>query len=140
MQVQPYLFFEGRAEEALEFYKKALGAKVEMLMRFKDSPVPPNEGCAAPNSAEKIMHCSMKIGETIVMCSDGMSSGQPTFKGISLSLSPSTDDEAKRIFNALADNGQVQQPLTPTFFASSFGMVQDRFGVSWMVVVMKQPG
>jgi PhnB protein len=136
MQVQPYLFFEGRADEAIEFYKKTLGAEVQMLMRYKDSPEPSNEACMPANSGNAVMHCAMRIGDTTVMASDGMVSGNAKFQGIALSLDPKTDDEAKRMFNALADGGQVVQALTKTFFASSFGMVTDRFGVMWMLVVM----
>ena len=135
MQVQPYLFFDGRAEEALEFYKKALGAEVTMLLRFGDSPEPPQkaEGCASPGAPEKIMHSEIRIGETTIMASDGYCAGKPEFKGFALSLAPKTDAEAKKLFDALTDGGQVVQPLMKTFFASSFGMVSDRFGVMWMV-------
>lgn len=136
MQVQPYLFFDGRCEEAIEFYRGALGAEVTMLMRYKDSPEPPQPGMCAPGSDDKVMHASFTIGETTLMASDGYNHGKPIFQGFSLSLSPANDAEAKRLFAALADGGQVQQSLTKTFFASSFGMVVDRFGVSWMVVVI----
>lgn len=136
MQIQPYLFFDGRCEEAIEFYKKALGAKVEMLLRFKEAPASgPGEGCIAPGSDEKIMHCSLKIGEATIMASDGMNTGRPEFKGISLSVSAKDDAEAARLFAALSEGGVVQQPLIKTFFSSSFGLVADKFGVSWMVVV-----
>ena len=135
MQVQPYLFFNGRCEEAVEFYKKAIGAEVAMLMRYKDSPEPPQPGMVAPGSENKVMHASFRIGETIVMASDGSCRGKPSFQGFSLSLSASDDAQAKRLFASLAEGGQVQMPLTKTFFASSFGMVADRFGVGWMIVV-----
>jgi PhnB protein len=135
MQVQPYVFFEGRTEEAIEFYKNAIGAQVEMLMRYKDSPEPPKEGCTPPNSADKVMHASFRVGETVVMASDGMCSGKPDFKGFALSLSPKTDAEAQKLFSGLSDGGQVMQPLVKTFFSSNFGMVADKFGVMWMVVV-----
>ena len=132
MQVQPYLFFDGRCEEALEFYKSALGAKVEMLMRFKDNPEPQ----ANPTGAEdKVMHTSFRIGETTVMASDGRCLGKPSFQGFALSLTAANDAEAERLFAALADGGKVQMPLAQTFFSSRFGMVADRFGVPWMVVV-----
>jgi PhnB protein len=139
MQVQPYLFFDGRCEEAIEFYKKALGAQVDMLMRFKDSPehVSANEGCAPPAGTEnKIMHSSLRIGDTVIMASDGECKGKPSFHGISLSLNAANEAEANRLFNALSDGGQVQMPLTKTFFSPAFGMVADKFGVSWMVVVL----
>ena len=132
MQVQPYLFFDGRCEEAIEFYRKTLGAEVQMLMRFKDSPEP---GHTPPGAENKVMHSSLRIGEATVMLSDGRCQGKPSFQGFSLSLSVSSAAEAERLFNALADGGQVQQPLVETFFSPRFGMVADRFGVPWMVVV-----
>ena len=132
MRVQPYLFFDGRCEEAVEFYRRALGAEVTMLMRFKESPDP----ASVPAGGEdKVMHMSFRIGETTVMASDGHCLGRPTFQGFSLSLTVSNDAEAERIYAALADGGRVQMPLAKTFFSSRFGMVADRFGVSWMVYV-----
>jgi PhnB protein len=135
MQVQPYLFFDGRCEEAVEFYRSALGAEVTMLMRYKDSPDPPPPGMVAPSSEDKVMHTSFRIGETTVMASDGRCEGRPSFQGFSLSLTVPNETEADRLFTALVDGGQVQMPLTKTFFSPRFGMVADRFGVSWMVVV-----
>ena len=139
MQVQPYLFFDGRCEEAAEFYRSNLGAEVTMLMRFKEGPAPEGEGgCEggpAPGNEDKIMHMSMKIGDTTIMASDGQCQGKPSFQGFSLALSVASDAEAQRLFGLLADGGQVQQPLVKTFFSSSFGMVADRYGVSWMIVV-----
>jgi PhnB protein len=135
MQVQPYLFFDGRCEEAIEFYRKALGAEVAMLMRFKDSPEPPAPGSCPPDAGDKVMHASIRIGDTTVMASDGRCLGRPSFQGFSLSLTVADDAEAERRFAALADGGQVQMPLAKTFFSSRFGMVADRFGVSWMIIV-----
>jgi PhnB protein len=135
MQVQPYLFFDGRCEEAVEFYKSALGAEVTMLMRFKDSPEPPDPGMVPPGSGDKVMHTSFRIGDTTVMASDGRCQGQPSFQGFALSLTAPDDAEAERLFAALAKGGQVQMPLAKTFFSSRFGMVADRFGVPWMIVV-----
>lgn len=135
MQVQPYLFFDGRAEEALDFYRSKLGAEVGTLMRFKESPEP-MPGGAPPG--EKIMHAEFRIGDTTVMASDGNCAGRPAFQGFSLALSASDETEAKRLFAALSDGGQVQQPLIKTFFSPAFGMVADRFGVGWMVVVSQQ--
>ncbi len=135
MQVQPYLFFEGRSEEAVEFYRKALGAEVTMLMRFKDSPAPPEAGMCPPGAENKIMHVSFRIGDTTVLASDGRCQGRPGFQGFALSLTVANDAEADRRFAALADGGQVQMPLSKTFFSSRFGMVADRFGVSWMIYV-----
>jgi PhnB protein len=136
MQVQPYLFFDGRCEEALEFYKAKLGAKVEMLMRFKESPEPPPPDCMPAGSENKVMHSCFRIGDTAVMASDGMARGEPSFKGFSLSITVPNEREADRVFAALADGGgQAQMPLAKTFFSPKFGMVADKFGVSWMVIV-----
>jgi PhnB protein len=135
MQVQPYLFFDGRCEEAIEFYKSKLGAKVEMLMRYKDSPEPPQPGMVPPGSDSKVMHACLRIGDTAVMASDGNCAGKPSFQGFSLSITARDEAEAERRFAALSDGGQVRMPLTKTFFSPAFGMVADRFGVSWMVVV-----
>jgi len=137
MQVQPYLFFDGRCEEAIEFYRKTLGAEVTMLVRFKDSPEPPAPGICPPGSENKVMHANLRIGETQVMASDGRCQGRPTFQGFSLSLTVPDDAEAERRFAALSDGGKVQMPLAKTFFSSRFGMVADRFGVSWMVIVAR---
>ena len=135
MIVQPYLFFDGRCEEAIEFYRKALGAEVSFLMRFKESPEPPQPGTCAPGSEDKVMHACIRIGDTDVMASDGRCTGQPSFQGFALALNAKDEAEADRLFAALADGGQVQMPLAKTFFSPRFGMAADRFGVSWMVVV-----
>jgi PhnB protein len=135
MQIQPYLFFDGRCEEALELYRRALGAEVEMLMRFKDSPEPPQPGMVPPGSGDKVMHASFRIGASTIMASDGRCQGQPSFSGFSLSLTARDETEAERLFAALGDGGEVQMPLAKTFFSPRFGMVADRFGVSWMIIV-----
>jgi len=135
MQVQPYLSFEGRSEEAAEFYRSALGAEVTMLMRFKESPEPCPEGMVPPGAENKVMHMSLRIGDTTLMGSDGRCLGKTSFQGFSLSLNAATDAEAQRLFARLGEGGKVEMPLAKTFFASSFGMVTDRFGVSWMVIV-----
>jgi PhnB protein len=135
MQVQPYLFLGGRCEEAIEFYKKTLGAKVEMMMRFKEAPEPHPPGMIPPGSENKILHSAFKIGDTTVMASDGRVQGKPKFEGFSLSITAKNDAEAEKLFAALGDGGQVQMPMAKTFFSSRFGMVADRFGVGWMVVV-----
>jgi PhnB protein len=132
MQVQPYLFFDGRCEEAIEFYKKAVGAKVDMLMRFKECP---DQSMVAPGSGEKVMHATLKIGDTAVMASDGECQGKANFQGFSLAMAAKTEAEADRMFNALADGGQVRMPLGKTFFSPRFGMLADRFGVGWMIMV-----
>lgn len=135
MQVQPYLFFDGRCEEAVEYYRSALGAEVTMLMRFRDNP-DPQEGCPLPPGAEdKVMHSSFRVGDTTVMASDGRCLGQPSFQGFSLSLTVPDEAEAERLFAVLSEGGQVQMPLAKTFFSPRFGMVADRFGVSWMIIV-----
>ena len=135
MQVEPYLFFDGRCEEAVEFYRSKLGAEVTMLMRFKDSPEPHQPGTVPPGAENKIMHMSLRIGETTIMASDGRCQGQPSFQGFSLSLTVPNVGEAEQLFAALGEGGQVQMPLAKTFFSPRFGMVADRFGVSWMIVV-----
>ncbi|MGH8690763.1 MAG: VOC family protein [Burkholderiales bacterium] len=132
MQVQPYLFFDGRCEQAIDFYKKTLDAKVEALMRFKDNPEP---GYNPPDSDDKVMHACLRIGDTQVMASDGNCAGKPSFQGFSLSLTAKSASEAERLFSTLGEGGQVQMPMGKTFFAERFGVVADRFGVSWMVIV-----
>jgi PhnB protein len=135
MQVQPYLMFDGRCEEAINFYKTALGAEVCMLMRFGESPEPPPPGTLPPGSENKVMHAALKIGESTVNLSDGHCSGKGHFGGFSLTIVVKTEQQAERAFNALADGGKVGMPLHKTFFSPKFGMVGDRFGVSWMVYV-----
>ena len=138
MRVEPYLFFNGHCEEAVEFYKKALGAEVAMLMRFKDSPEPHAPGMLPPGSENKVMHVSFRVGDTTVMASDGFCKGQTDFQGFSLSLTVSNEAAADRVFAALADGGHVQMPLNKTFWSPRFGMVTDRFGIGWMVSVPGQ--
>jgi PhnB protein len=135
MPVQPYLFFDGRCEEAIEFYKRALGAEVEMLMRVKENPEPPPSGLHPPGSEDKIMHASLHIGGTLVMASDGRCLGNPSFRGFALALTVASEAEADRVFAALSEGGEVKMPLGKTFFSPRFGMVADRFGVDWMVNV-----
>ena len=130
--VQPYLFFDGRCEEAIEFYRSALGAEVTMLMRYKDSPDPT---MCTPGTENKVMHASLRIGDTTLMASDGRCEGKLSFEGFSLSLTVLNEADAERLFASLADGGKVQMPLTKTFFSPCFGMVADRFGVSWMIIV-----
>jgi PhnB protein len=130
MHVQAYLSFEGRCEEALEFYRKALDAEIAMLMRFEENPEQP----PAPGTERKVLHAELRIGESVVMASDGMCRGPAQFQGVALTLAVADDAEAKHRFAALADGGAVQMPLGKTFFASSFGVARDRFGVEWMVI------
>jgi uncharacterized glyoxalase superfamily protein PhnB/uncharacterized protein YndB with AHSA1/START domain len=134
-KVQPYLFFDGRCEEALEFYKKALGAQVEVMMRFSQSPEK-HPGMCAPGNESKIMHSCFRIGNTQIMASDGRAQGKPVFQGFALSVSAKDEADADRMFKALADGGQVQMPLAKTFFSPCFGMVADRFGMGWMVIAL----
>lgn len=133
-QIQPYLFFEGRTEEALAFYRHALGAEVQTMMRYKEGPEPARCPDGSEPPGDKVMHAAVKIGDTLVMASDGFCSGKPAFSGFSLSYPAKDESDAKRRFDALAQGGQVQMPLGETFFARAFGMVADKFGVSWMVV------
>jgi PhnB protein len=134
MQVEPYLFFEGRCEEALEFYRQVLGAEVTFLTRFRESPDP---GMCPPGAEDKVMHANVRIGDSTLMVSDSLCLGPPAFQGFSLSLALTDPAEAERIFAALADGGQVQMPLAKTFWSPCFGMVADRFGVSWMLNVQE---
>lgn len=144
MNVQSYLLFDGRCDEALEYYRKALGAEVLFLMRMKDNPEAQTAGSIPPGSENKIMHCSFRIGDTVILASDGncqgMSSfsGQPSFNGFQLALTVANDAEATRIFAALSAGGQVRQPLVKTFFSPRFGMVTDRFGMYWIIMVAQQ--
>ena len=140
-QIQPYLFFEGRTEEAIEFYKRTIGAQVEMLMRFKDAPPPPagskpGNDCKPPaGSDNKVMHSSFRVGNSLIMASDGMCSGKADFKGFGLSLPARDEAEVNRFFKALSEGGQVVSPVTKTFFSPAFGMVTDKFGIMWMIIV-----
>lgn len=133
--IQPYLMFGGRCEEALEFYRTALGAQIDLLMRFKDSPEPPPPGMLPSGFENKVMHASFRIGDNILMASDGCEKGQH-FNGFSLSIAVATEAEADRFFAALSDGGQVQMPLDKTFWSPRFGMLTDRFGISWMINVV----
>ncbi len=135
MQIQPYLFFDGRCEDAIEFYRSVLGAEVTMFMRFKDSPEPHPPGTLPPGSENKVMHASFRVGDSTVMASDGRCHGQPSFQGFSLSLTVAGEAQAARLFAAIGDGGKVAMPLGKTFFSPSFGMVVDLFGVSWMIYV-----
>ena len=134
MQVTPYLFFDGRCEEALNFYKKAIGAEVQMMMRFKEAPDQTN---MPPNSGEKVMHACFKVGEKNLFASDGHCNAAPEFKGFALSLDAKDETDCDRLFNGLKDGGKVTMPLGETFFAKRFGMLTDKFGMNWMVIAAK---
>jgi PhnB protein len=138
LQIQPYLFFGGRCEEAIEFYRQALGAQVELLLRHKDSPEPSGPGMLAPGFENKVMHATIRIGGAIVMASDGCDD-KSHFDGFRLSISLPNEASARRVFAALSDGGQVQMPLAKTFWSPCFGMVTDRFGLGWMVTVAGVP-
>ena len=132
MDVHPYLFLDGRCEEAIEFYRAALGAEIELLMRYRDAPDP---AMCPPGAEDRVMHATLKIGAATLMASDGHCGGDPEFKGFALSLPAADEGEARRLFDALSDGGQIQMPLEKTFWSPAFGMVADRFGVAWMVNV-----
>jgi PhnB protein len=132
MKIEPYLFFEGRCDEAIEFYRDALGAEVTALMRYKDNP---DRDSSRPGTDDKIMHANLRIGETAVMVSDGLCSGLPNFQGFSLTLSLASEAQASRMFQTLAEGGKILMPLAQTFYSPLFGMVADRFGVQWMILV-----
>ncbi|HUJ00358.1 MAG TPA: VOC family protein [Usitatibacter sp.] len=135
MKVEPYVFFEGRTEEALEFYAKAVGAKVQMLMRYSDSPNPVPKEMLPPGGAAKVMHASFLVGESRINASDGYVRGEPRFESFSLATTVADEAEAKRVYQALlADGGEVRSPLQKTFFSPCFGMLRDKFGVGWMVL------
>lgn len=131
MQVNPYLFFDGKCEEALEFYKSTAGAKVTALMRYKEAPDQTNMN---PDSRDKVMHAEFTVGESKILASDGYCKNAPRFEGFSLTIQCASDAEAKRLFDGLSAGGQVTMPLGPTFFAHAFGMVADKFGVGWMLI------
>jgi PhnB protein len=132
-QIQPYLFFNGRCEEAIGFYQRTLGAKVVMMMRNKEAPEQPPPGMLPPGSEDKVMHATLDVGGAILMASDGMAGGAAEFKGFSLSLGYPTTAECDKVFAALSDGGRIDMPLGKTFWSDAFGMVTDRFGVQWMV-------
>ena len=135
MQVLTYVFFDGRTEEAINFYRDAIGATDVEIMRYKDSPEPAQPGMVPPGSENKVMHSRFRVGDTLIMASDGHCGGKPSFQGFSLTIGTQTEGEARKLFDALASGGQVNMPLTKTFFSPAFGMLVDRFGVSWMILV-----
>jgi len=136
MQVEAYLFFNGRCEEAVKFYTKAIGATDVELLRFKDAPERPPPGAVPAGFENKVMHGTFRIGQTTVMVSDGQREAPAAFHGFALAITVATEADARRLFNGLTDGGTVVQPLGKTFFSPGFGMVTDRFGVPWMVVTM----
>ena len=135
MFIQPYLFFDGRCDEAIEFYKKTLGAEVAMLMRWKDSP---DKSMCTPANENKVMHSSVRIGDTTLMASDGRNTGNPNFQGFALSINAKDEADADKLFAALSDGGKVTMPMAKTFFSPRFGMLADKFGVNWMILVASE--
>jgi PhnB protein len=135
MQAQPYLFFEGRCDEAAAYYGRVLGAEVVSRLSYRDSPEPHQPGMIPPGSEDKVMHMVLRLGETTVFASDGRASGEASFKGFAISLTVADGNEAGRVFAGLSDGGQEIVPLGPTFFSTHFGMCADRFGVAWIVYV-----
>jgi PhnB protein len=138
MDIQPYLSFEGRTQEAIDFYKSALGATVDMVMHFKDAP-PEMQAQMSPESKEKVMHAAFHVGSTQLFATDGDCSGKASFSGVSLTLNATSNGEAEKLFGALGQGGKVTMPMSETFFAHRFGVVSDKFGVKWMVLNPKNP-
>ena len=138
MHIQPYLYFDGRCEEAINFYRKALGAEVTFLMRMKESPDPAPPGMLPAGWEDKVMHAELRVGETTLLFSDGHRQGQPRFEGFSLTLTADDDAQAERWFAALAEGGNVTQPLVTTFFSSRFGMLTDHIGAPWTIIVASE--
>lgn len=134
MHIEPYLQFDGRAEEAAEFYQKAVGAKVEMLLRFSQAPDQPPPGMLPPDSGNKVMHMQLRVGSTALLGSDGACGGKPGFGGVDLALQVATPEEARRMFDGLSQGGAVRMALGKTFFSDAYGIVTDKFGVGWMIV------
>ncbi|MCB1852433.1 MAG: VOC family protein [Gammaproteobacteria bacterium] len=136
-KVNNYLFFSGRCEEALDYYCRHLGARIELLFRFGDSPEPIPEGAIPPDFDNKVMHAEFTLGDTRLFASDGCSINGPV-GGFSLALTLTVEEAVRRAFTALADGGSIVMPLEPTFWSPLYGQVNDRFGISWMVMMPGQ--
>ena len=136
--VQPYLFFNGRCEEAVRFYEKAIGARPEMVMKYKDSPEKPPPGMLPPGFEDKVMHTSFWVGDSMVMASDGCEATLAQHNGFSLALSVPTEADAEKVFAGLSEGGVVEMPLTKTFWSPKFGMLKDKFGIGWMIMVPQE--
>lgn len=134
MNVTPYLFFDGRCEDAIAFYRSVFGAELKMLMRFRESPDPIPEGMLPPGHEDKVMHAELRVGESVIMMSDGSRAEAPKFAGFSLAYSVPDVETAERLFATLAHDGEVQMPMAETFWSPRYGAVVDRFGVSWMIM------
>ena len=139
MQLTPYLFFDGKCAEAIDFYKSAIGADIVFMMQYKDAPEPLPEGMNSPELQDCVMHASFKIGDSEVMASDAPPGNHKGHNGFSLSITVADENEAKKTFAAMSDGGKVQMPLGPTFFSPCFGTLVDKFGVEWMVYVEGNP-
>lgn len=135
--LQPYLFFNGRCDEAIEFYQSAIGARLEMRMRFSEAPTPMPPGTLPAGFENKVMHAALRIGNHTLLASDGCGEAN-SFNGFSLSLLTETEAEARHTFDALSLGGEVTLPISSTFWSGCFGMLRDRFGVSWMVGVVPE--
>jgi PhnB protein len=136
--VQPYVFFDGKCDEAIAFYSSAIGAKTQMLMRYKDCPDPQGKAACKPGTEDKVMHANVKIRDTEVLMADGHCGGNPKFEGFGLALQAKDNQDAEKLFAALSEGGNVMMPMSETFFAHRFGMVADKFGVMWMVLHGKE--
>ncbi len=132
--ITPYIFLSGRCEEALNFYRDALGAQIDVIMRYNESPEPIPPGMLQEGFETKVMHSSFRIGGNLMMASDGCDD-KSTLHGFKLALSVASEEEAHKAFNALANGGTIEMPLTATFWSPFYGMVKDRFHVKWMVMV-----
>jgi PhnB protein len=139
MTLETYLFFNGRSDEAIEYYGRILGAQAGSLMRYRESPEPPQPGCLPPGCEDKVMHATLKIGDTTIMLSDGSCTGDPQFQGFSLVLNLPDEDTVRSTYAALAEDGKVIMPPAKTFWSPCFGMLSDRFGLGWMLMVYPQP-
>ena len=130
MQLNPYLFFNGQCEEAFKFYADCLGGQIEAMMSHAGTPA---EEHVPAEWRDKIMHARLSVGDQVLMASDAPPEHYQKPQGFSVSIGIKDPAEAERIFNALAENGTVQMPLQQTFWARSFGMCVDRFGIPWMI-------
>lgn len=131
MKIDPYLNFDGNCEEAIRFYEKTLGGKIQMMMTYDQAP--PGDNPTPKGWEKKIMHVSMTLGNVTLMASDAPPGHFSPMQGLFVSLAPDSKAQAEKIYNALADKGNVLMPFQQTFWAEGFGMVVDRFGTPWMV-------
>lgn len=135
MKIEPYLMFNGRCEEAISFYQTVLGAEVAFLMRFDEAP---DKECCPPGAEKKVMHATIMVAGNALMMSDGCCDDKPAFQGISLSISVDDIEQGRTLFEQLSEGGLIEMPYAATFWSPGFGVVRDRFGVSWMVNVLEE--